>query len=350
MNKNLFYAAGLMSVLTGCAELPNATITYYLPKSNTTITATQTIACDSAKNPSVTVMLNAKPTYTADYSEAGKKSIAIKSLDGALSDTDVTVSLTEDGRLKGINSSQTGQAEAVIKEAVTVAAAIVAVGFVDGVKPAPNWCASAAASKPVTITYTAGPYQYKDLVFDKDATPIQMVVDSGSLAVYHAVKKTSLGKNLEPALVIHASQEIQPVSEESPTAGVPVTLPRMRKVTLELFWGVDDKFEPMSVGTQDLFLPGEGANRTFALNIPPSAMFGTQKFVLQLADSGAITSIQYVKTTGAASALTAGQDVLAPFKPESTADRAADVKAQADLIAQQQRLAACKAVPSTCSK
>jgi hypothetical protein len=69
MNKKLIYVAGLVSLLTGCAELPNATITYYLPKSKTTITATQTIACDSAKNPSVTVMLNAKRRRDALFGE-----------------------------------------------------------------------------------------------------------------------------------------------------------------------------------------------------------------------------------------------------------------------------------------
>ena len=56
--------------------------------------------------------------------------------------------------------------------------------------------------------------------------------------------------------------------------------------------------------------------------------------------------IQYVKTTGEANAFTAAQDVLTPLKPESATDKASDIKAQADIIYEQQRLAACKANPS----
>lgn len=344
MNRNLLHATWLVPILTACAVLPDATITYYLPKSRTTITVTQTIACDSSKNPNVTLVLNVKPTYMADYSDAAKERIAIKALDSAMSDTDVAVALTEDGRLKSINSTQTGEAEAVIKEVVTVAATVAALGVVPTAKGKPNWCESPTAEKPVTITYKAGPYEYKDLVFASD-TPKDMTVDSSSQALYDAVSKTSLGASLKPGLGIHAAQTIQPVEQKNISDGVPVALPRMSKVQIELFWGAGAS---ASVDTQDLFLPSEGTDRTFMLYIPSSAMFGTQKFVLSLTDSGAISSIQYAKTTGAASALTATQDVLNPLKPESTADRAAVIKAQADLIYEQQRLAGCRANPAAC--
>lgn len=342
-------AAGLGGILAGCAQLPNATITYYLPKSSTTISVTQTVACDASKNPNVTMMLNAKPTYSADY-DAGGQPISIHLLDGALSDTDVTVTLTDDGRLKTINSSQTGQAEAVIKEVVTVAASAAALFTIQVGDKLPSWCSTKASAKPVTITYTATvngkPFAYKDLIVSDDTPILQLAPDSSSQPVYDAIQKTSLGKGLMPVLVIHPSRILQPVSEKSQTDGIPVVLPIMHKVSLELFWGIDASGQPRHVDGQDLLLPAEGDNRTFTLHIPPSAWFGTQKFVLIATDSGAVTSIQYVKATGATSAFTAGQDILNPLKPESATDKASDIKAQADIIYQQQRLAACKASPS----
>ncbi|WP_133647940.1 hypothetical protein [Paraburkholderia flava] len=342
MKWNHIHSAWLVIILTGCAVLPDATITYYLPKSQTAITATQTIACDSQKILSVTTVLNAKPAYMADYTRKAEP-LHIQKLDGMMSDTDVAVTLTDDGRLKSINSTQTGEAEAVIKEAVTVAAGVAAVAFTST-----RWCDGPNSEKPVTITYSAGPLDYKQMAVAQD-TNKDMKIDDASQALYKTVSASTLdgepiGDSLMPTLVIHPAQPIQTVEQTEIKDGVPITLPKMQKIRVELLWGLKSK---TSVGTQDLYLPREGENSTFSLDIPSSAWFGTQKFILSIADSGGITSIEYGKNTGTASALTATQDVLSA-KSDVTTDRIANLKAQADLIAAQQRLAGCKTKPAEC--
>jgi hypothetical protein len=58
--------------------------------------------------------------------------------------------------------------------------------------------------------------------------------------------------------------------------------------------------------------------------------------------------VDYGKSNGAAGALNASNAILTAGAPESTASKAADIKAQADLIAQQQRLVRCQAKPESC--
>jgi hypothetical protein len=348
MDGNRLFAAILGASLSGCAVLPDATITYYLPTSDTTVNVTQTIACDKAKNPNVTVTLSVKASYRADYSPAGEQRIAIKSLDGSFSDTDVDFTLTEDGRLKGINSSQTGQGQTIIKDVVTVAVAAAAIAGT-GVEPPKNWCAQPGSDKPVTIAYNAGsvPLKFEGVVLSS-RRKLTLQYDTSSATAFDTVSPYFPDDKLSPTVYIEVAQAIKPVSEGGTPDGVPVTFPRMHKVTFNAYWGLDDQAKPMLVATQDIFIPDEkpGAERTFVLHIPPSAMFGTQKFVVGLSDSGAITDIHYAKGSGAAGALEAGQSVVNPLKPESTADKASELKAQADLIYQQQRLAACRASTS----
>ena len=88
--------------------------------------------------------------------------------------------------------------------------------------------------------------------------------------------------------------------------------------------------------------------QTYVLPIPKAALFGKQSFSLALSEAGVITSVEYGKNTGAASVLNAAGAAATAQAPETTAAKAADVKAQADLIAQQQRLARCQANPAQC--
>lgn len=314
------------------------------------VTVTQTIACDTtAKTPVITSTLSVKPTYAADDGDGSKQSISVVKLDSAMSDTDVDFTFTDDGRLKGINMSQTGQASTIIKDVVTVAASVSAL-LVEAHPNAgvDNWCTLDAASKPVTITYTAGPLLFAALV-GAPAGNITLVPDKASQGLFAQVNPTFQSDSLTPVLMVHPAQPIQTVSDAS-TSGVPVVLPEMYKVTFDLLWGSVEKKNQTRVDTQDIFIPSESTDpkvpRTFNLYIPSPQPFGTQKFVLGVAESGAVNEIHYVKTTGAASALEAGQSVLTPLQPQSTAEKANAIKAQSDLVYEQQRHAACLAKPS----
>lgn len=342
MNKKLLPVV-ILGLLAGCAHLPDATIGYYLPKSTTTITVVQTISCDSAGNANAALALTVKPTYMADTGDKEPPKLPIKELDGALSDTDVDVTLTDDGRLKGINSSQTGQAGTVIKDVATVAATLAATTAENTL----TWCKTPDGSKPVTLTYTSGPLDYKALVASAGKS-ISLRPDQGSAGLFDKVQRTFNTAALQPVVTKQVSNVVQTVTEAPDTGGVPVTLPHMKKVTLVLLWGKDENLHLAPVTSYELYLPSEDSDkqtRTFTLHIPRSAAFGTQKFVLGIADSGAISEIHYVKTNGAASALEAGQSAFTSLKP-SDADQANAIKAKTDIKYQQLREATCNAKPS----
>lgn len=86
----------------------------------------------------------------------------------------------------------------------------------------------------------------------------------------------------------------------------------------------------------------------YSLPIPAPVTFGKQVFAASFLESGALTSVQYASNTGAGQALNVASSALTVLKGETTAQKVADVKAEADLIAQQQRLVQCLADPKTC--
>jgi hypothetical protein len=64
--------------------------------------------------------------------------------------------------------------------------------------------------------------------------------------------------------------------------------------------------------------------------------------------SGTITSIGYGKTSGLSGGLGAAGLLAGAFTPQSDADTAAQLKAEADVIAQQQRVLRCRNTPDAC--
>ena len=69
-------------------------------------------------------------SYSADRS-VEPVSIRIKSIEGGLAlftDSDMGLTFYDDGRLKGVNQSTTGQGEAIIKAAASIAATIAPIG------------------------------------------------------------------------------------------------------------------------------------------------------------------------------------------------------------------------------
>jgi hypothetical protein len=77
-------------------------------------------------------------------------------------------------------------------------------------------------------------------------------------------------------------------------------------------------------------------------------LFGTQKLGLTVGDSGLVTQIDYAKTTGLPGAANAANTIVGTLTPESTSAKASDIKAQADVLAQQARLHRCLVNPNTC--
>ena len=71
-------------------------------------------------------------------------------------------------------------------------------------------------------------------------------------------------------------------------------------------------------------------------------------FAASLSESGALKSVQYASETGGAQAVGALSTLLTMVQGETTSQKAIEVKAEADLITQQQRLVQCIADPKFC--
>jgi hypothetical protein len=311
---------------------------YYPPKAETTVTVTETIACNS--NQELVFVLSASPNtvYSGDYSQK-PHDFSFKKVDGgSLSDSSLTFNLTEDGRLKSINATTTGEGEAVVKSAVTLATAIA--GAVAGQTTPKSPCDVIKAfggDKPVSLTFTKV-LAAKDFV----AGSSEIEPSPGDLALYSQLKDHLPALKLYvtgPSKLAHGADLDGDIGD-----ALPLTLNETAVVTLAVKATLSAK--DTDVWSQDVIVPQSGQ---FVLPIPRAALFGKQSFNLTLSDAGAITTLTYGKDSGAAGALNAGNSITGAAGPASASDQAAQIKSQADLIAQQQRLARCKANPTGCT-
>lgn len=87
----------------------------------------------------------------------------------------------------------------------------------------------------------------------------------------------------------------------------------------------------------------------YTLPIPRAAIFGTQTVVANFSSAGAVTAVTYGRTSGAAAVLGAATQAVDTARGNTAAQNAADLKGQADEIAQRQRLARCRANPAACT-
>jgi hypothetical protein len=98
------------------------------------------------------------------------------------------------------------------------------------------------------------------------------------------------------------------------------------------------------IGSARITVP---TGNTYYLPIPKAALFGKQSFTLALSEVGTVTSVFYGKTSGAVGALNAAGAVA---NMETDKTQAEKLKAQSDLIAQQQRYVLCTTKPDQCPK
>ncbi len=114
-------------VLGGCASIPDVSVSYRPVKWALLVTVAHTITCNKD---STLAIVERGATFTPIYSAASadtRYEIRMKDLDRYYADADITVSLMDDGRLKSINQSTTGQGEAIVKSAIAAAATVTAI-------------------------------------------------------------------------------------------------------------------------------------------------------------------------------------------------------------------------------
>lgn len=347
--------------VAGCASLPPATVNYYLPRADLEVQVARSIACSTDdKIAEAAKVISSKVTYSADTT-AGRK-ISVRDFRGDLANTEVGLTLTEDGRLSSINTTQSGQGSEILEAAIAVAG--LAVGLAD--------------DQPASVRTTACDY-VRNNGKDGVLTLTYVVTEPFNSRTQQPPQAPALvateGPGPRPIGVITADQEhltqLQPVLtqlcfvstgrtnlarrieyERGTRKDILVKLRDPLPVDVSILPGsrtdcaTTDKEKRIWGGS--FMVPQFG--QEFDLPIPPAPAFGKQVVKVTLSDSGAITGITYGEEQGASAVLGTVGKAITEFQADTSAAKAAEIKAQADIIAQQERLVACRASPSTCPR
>lgn len=334
-------------------------------------------------------------TYIADYTDP--HTWHYTSVDNSFGDADIAIGVTDDGRLSSISATGGGEGAAIIKSAATVAG--VATGFgtlVYGTPPPPvsppckiieqygttSGNANAQGGKVYTLTLN-----YKVRVQTKFAqsdwaaygqtapkgttlpdeivvfspngstsesrwqTPIPIPLNSGAnpvpdtrLAGIAGKFTLTITRVSEPGSP-DTDPSIQPVwklDNDTPSVAVPVVAELNVSVTgptadlrnrTEFF--NDNVLAPSSTPT---YVP-----------VPAAPSFGKLATTAQFGASGVVDKLEYNKATALSDLISSGAQIYNQFQPQTTAQKASAVQAQADLIYQQQRLVACELSAANCT-
>ena len=323
----------LTAAVYGCAIVPDVTLTYYRTKWNAQVTVTQTVGCKTETGQLyIANALTVTPSYASDTQNPFR--LKIKDLQGWYADSEMRMDFTDDGRLKSINQSTTGQGESIVKSAVGLVTALAAgkgIGPFARVDPCQFLSQVSKDKSLVTLTYRAT-IDKNSLAMPPELTPAQ---DS---MFYYQNLRASLPK---------LQLKVEKVADNGsgPSYAAPAEEAH-KMILLELqktgFVEVSVSGAAEALGPARITVPEDA---TYQLPIPKGELFGKQAFSLTMSDAGAVGTVGYNRNIGAVGALNA---LGAVANAETPAAKAADLKAQADLIAQQQRLVLCQTQPTQC--
>lgn len=336
-------AACLFLLISGCGALPHVVVEYRLPKATSKITVTETYACNPEKSDYVVVSDAVISTeIRADQDAQAKKAIRLKDIDGFWSNSTIGFTLSEDGRLKGINSAQTGVGGEVVKQVAAILTGVRASVLV----PHPV-CAIIDEfndSKPLSLRREA------KIDHNSPADSLSFVTDASGTQLYRILK--SSGHEPEKIFTVLAANfknrtVIEPIVQSE---RVPDTHKiYLRKLRTDIFTVKSSKQgDAYASAPTEIELGATVPDReTYFIPLPKATMFGENTINLTLSDFGAVTALSYSEKSGAPAALEAISSANAYANPSNLV-LAAEAKARADILAQQQRLAVCLADPGNC--
>ncbi len=315
---------------------------YYLSAARVTFKVTRTIACDTVLSKVISTG-DATPAvqHYADR-KVNPQSVSVAPLKGLFTNTDVKFEFYEDGRLKGINESTTGQGESILKTALSIASAI-RVGTVG--------IASRDMTKAVDCTEISriGKQAPISLVYfgEVDVTKAgSQSLEADSLTkVYVQLLKDALDPVC--AVVGEVQKGVKPLTYAERDGDVLVPMRQPAYVGIRVAASRQADCSGGDTIWNGFVLAGQ-KGEPYSLPIPKAAMFGKQTFALAVGESGAVNSIQYATEVGTGQVLNVISSGLDLLQNEDT-KRANAARAEADLIAAQQRLLKCRADPKNCS-
>ncbi|WP_425655732.1 hypothetical protein [Roseobacter sp. EG26] len=281
-------------------------------------------------SPMISNSADLNAAYELDFSE----------MKGPFTDPTIAVTYFSDGRLKGINATQTGVAKQVIESSLkTVASTLradVLKDRVDDFDP----CATIkklGVKNVLTLEYSA------EIAVSSAAR--QEISPIGSSQYYHDLFADKIG-DLHAHVEWSKIQRLKPpITHDTENSLVTLTARQLSKVSFGIHTTLkNSERDNIWQGAVLMALPGN----EYQIPIPKKPAFGTQEFEVLFADSGALEKLKYASTSGTNEAAGLAGTVISEIEGPSAAQEAAAIKAEADLIQQRQRLANCRLNPANC--
>lgn len=336
--------ASLMA-LGGCASAPNATFAYHPPVLRVAASVTLTVSCNGDKTrPVYQIAPTVTPTYTADRDVTWTVDVP----HSAFADIEFTPQFTDDGQLTAINSTLAGQGSTILKDLVSLGADVGAAGGGSGARTTLGVC-NGYLSQPVSIIYDAT-LDFSAANFANSINKAIRLEPRSYLLSLDAKLRDSKQLPDMPsfqAFVSIADDARIRFDDASVKSNDFIALKLREVASGEL--KLKDATSGLVVYDSALPIPrADKKDNFYVMLLPKPALFGGSTFALSLSTAGAIKSVDYKTTSGMAGALEVGSSAITAATPTSAATRAAELKAQADVIAQQTRLAKCVAAPASC--
>lgn len=340
-------------IAIGCASTPDLTVSYFLAKSELQLEVIRTVTCNASNN--LIVATTVKPTVSHMADTGASKTIEIAKLDSLLSHSDLKFEFYEDGRLKGVNTTSTGQGETILKSAISLVATASILSkdkrkngeqngnkWPEKIAQACNYINGGTSERTKTMTLKfegSIPAEPKSCETKLDIKP------TAETAIHMEILGAALGK-----IIVKTESVIPDIwMERGSSTDNDVLLTLRQPANVKVMVSMGEGGAPSTKDSWSGSYAIAQYGTEYQIPVPKAAVFGKQTFNLAVAPSGAMTKIGYTKAPGVAQAIGVGQNVLDTFGPTSaTAARTAELKAEANLIAAQQRLVRCRADPATC--
>lgn len=324
----------MLTALTGCARTPPVMINYYAAKSSVSAKLVRTLGCDKDNLPVVATTPTVTVTQSADTAKT--LSLDLSKVDGPMANSDIKLEFYLDRRLKTVNATTTGQGEAILKSAISLAAAA-ALEQSDNA-PIIAQCKEFKThfnDQTLTLIYTA-----EDAFANFDEVPF--VPDAQSTR-YAGMFSKLLGDACFRVTSAAATEPVTLSGSKSGYAMLGARQPAMVPATISI--GPEGTCQVSNIWSG--YVPVGQIGVPYEIPIPSAAVFGKQVFAAAFDESGAVTSIQYGKDSGEAAAVNVAQAAFDALHT-TDAEKSAQLKSEADVIAAQQRLVKCQTTPASC--
>lgn len=380
--KNIISIIAFTFLLGGCASAPDINLGYYVPKVSSTLTTSATFWCTTDSSNQYSLHQNVSHSLKHKYSEDLENLYFINpdKIEGVFTSSEF--SMTYNGsRLGSLTAKSVGEGDKVIDAAIAAVGLFKSNVVVQGANSSDmnNACLDiknhgtqvkladstikifATITNEMSISYKqiSGAAKVVGHEFDCTDTSVEALCESSD--IYKADENSSINVNLFKKYIIPPKVKIkigkQPIIIQQYdskctsytdqkyisclTDENEIVSRQPRKVSIS----VENDSGNVLLAKVPLAVPQYG--KIFTLPIQHGALFGGTTSSITFAEDGTVKEIQY-NTTGGTESLGTAVSKASDTLKTSSEERAAELKSEADLLYQKQRLEKCKVSPSTC--